>query len=82
MCQKQSTEQSKDKNGKFRDFRNATKGCYIRVLNSKRERISEQVVPSGLSDGGHQPAINLKELSKYVPYQHFKIEELYYLKLI
>ena len=34
------------------------------------------------NDGGHRPVINLKELNKNIPYQHFKMEGLHYLKLM
>ena len=32
--------------------------------------------------GGHRPVINLKHLNQFVPYQHFKIEGLHYLKFM
>ena len=33
-------------------------------------------------DGGHGPVINLKELNKNIPYQHFKMEDMHYLKFM
>ena len=36
----------------------------------------------GKKDGGHRPVINLKHLNQFVPYQHFKMEGLHYLKFL
>ena len=33
-------------------------------------------------DGGKHPVINLKNLNKFIPYEHFKMEGLHCLKLL
>ena len=55
------------------------KGAILKVSHSEGEFLSNLFLVEK-KDGGHRPVINLKNLNSFIPYQHFKMEGLHYLK--
>jgi hypothetical protein len=52
----------------------------IRMCQNQPGQFLSAVFLVGKKDGGHRPVLNLRSLNKHIPYQHFKIEGLHYLK--
>ena len=57
------------------------KGAIQKTNHSQGEFLSNIFLVQK-KDGGQRPVINLKNLNKYVPYQHFKMEGLHCLKYL
>ena len=58
------------------------KGAITKVVNQKEKGFLSQLFLVGKKDGGHRPVINLKKLNQNIPYHHFKMEGLHYLKFM
>jgi len=52
----------------------------IRLCQNQPNQYLSTLFLVGKKDGGYRPVINLKQLNKFIPYQHFKMEGLHYLK--
>ena len=59
-----------------------TKGAITVFHKDQKKGFLSHLFLVGKRDGSYGPVINLKELNKHIPYQHFKIEGLHYLKFI
>ena len=57
------------------------KGAISKISHQEREFFS-QIFLVGKKDYGNRAVINLKSLNKFVPYQHFKMNGLHYLKFL
>ena len=57
------------------------KEAIFKVSHQEGELLSE-IFLVGKKDGGNRPMINLKNLNKFVPYQHFKMEGSHCLKCL
>ena len=57
------------------------KGAIFKVSHQEGEFLSEIFIVRK-KDGGHRPIINLKNLNKFVPHQHFKMEGSHCLKCL
>ena len=55
------------------------KGAVV-VLDPKEDQFLSSLFLVKRKDGGNQPAVNLKDLNSNIPYQHFKMEEMFLLK--
>ena len=47
-----------------------------------KDQFVSHLFPVSKKDGGQRRVINLKDLSTFIPYKHFKMEGLYLLKKI
>ena len=54
----------------------------ISNVSHKQEKFINQIFLVGEKDGGNRPVINLKNLNKFVSYQHLKMEGLHCLKVL
>ena len=52
----------------------------IRVSDPKEDQFLSSLFLVEKKDGGNRPVVNLKELNRNIPYQHFKMEGLFLLK--
>ena len=50
------------------------------MSTSPKSVCEHRVFLVGKRDGGNRPVINFKKLNKLIPYQHFKMEGLHYLR--
>ena len=57
------------------------KGSILKVCHSKGEFLSSLFLISK-KGGGNRPVINLKDLNRFIPYKHFKMEGLHCLKYV
>ena len=57
------------------------KGAISKVSHEEEKFLSE-IFLVRKKDWGNKPVINLKNLNKFVPYQHFKMADLHYLKFL
>ena len=55
------------------------KGTICQTSHLKEEFLSS-VFLVGKKNGGNRPVINLKHLNQFIPYQHFKLEDLFHLR--
>ena len=68
--------------GGYDNFGDAAKGSYFSGSERSEERFSGQLAPSWETRWGYCAVISVKELNKHIPYQHFKMEDLHYLKFM
>ena len=57
------------------------KGAIEKPETTQEEFLSNLIL-LGKNDGGHCPVINLKKLNTFIPYEHFKMEDLHCLKFL
>ena len=54
----------------------------IQKTETPREKFLSNPFLGGKKDGGNRPVINLKKLNTFIPYKHFKMEDLHCLKFL
>ena len=54
----------------------------ISIFSHQEGEFLSEIFRAGKKDGGSRPVINLKNLNKFVPYRHFKMEGLHCLKVL
>ena len=74
-------EQRSERTDRLVSERDVGEGSYLQSFTSGR-RISQSNISSRENRWGDRPVINLKNLNKFVLYQHFEMEGLHYLKFL
>ena len=74
-------EQISETTDRLGSERDVVEGSYLRSFTSGR-RISQSDISSREGGWGNRPVINLKNLNKFVPHQHFKMERFHCLKFL
>ena len=72
--------QGSEDSGKQGNFRYVEKRGDKGMSTSPKSVCEHRVFLVGKRDGGNRPVINFKKLNKLIPYQHFKMEGLHYLR--
>ena len=72
-------EQRSERTDELGSEKDVGEGSYLQRFKSGR-RISQSYITSREKWWGNRPVINLRNLNKFVPYQHLKVESLHFLK--